>query len=410
MALLGEKGWEIWSAGSPAPRLLPAEANLAQEKIDALALPSRNLLATSHWLIKADASTLRNTMLLELERQGLVNSRQPVDSMDLQILSEEGARCLVAGCMLTTPPTALPKTKAFVSTSDLLPLPQDSLVLWKEGADFVLAATRGNRCIYFEVLPTDSPESSLPSKFLITQLELEEEGISSYFKNITIWCSLTHATLTDIATITGLPISPATRPTPRLGSNYWHIVPKVVAEQKAETNRQSIFIKCFLVAVFFYLIVAGIYVKQYYDLQAERDALKVKLVSTGKQALEFQKTSARWEALRPAFDPSQFLLEKLLAIKSAVTDENTHLISLEITPVKVTASHTLKVDISAIPLPTKITIRGEASSARLAYTFFENLKGNPTLSGYSWIMPEPKILPNNYAQFQVEGSPGGTSK
>jgi|GEM_PF-4614077 len=415
MALSGDKGWEVWSSGSNTPRLLASEANLLQEKVDALALPSHTLLISSHWLIKADRSTLRNSLLLELERQGLVNPGHPPDSLDFQILCEEGARCLVSACLLPTPPTSIPKAKALVSTADLLPLPEDSLILWREGEDFILAASRGNRCVHLEVLPSQSPESAFPSKFLITQLVLEDAAISSGFKNITIWSPLAPGTLTAITSLTGLTTTATTRPAPRLAGNHWHIIPTVVARQQAQTARQGTFFKWVLLGAFLYAIVAVFYVEQYYALQAELTSLKKKQAATAKEAEEFRKTSARWEVLRPAFDPSEFLLEKLLAIKSSVTDENTHLTSFEITPAKVSHTHSSREHSGSptqatIAFPTKITIRGEASTVRLAYTFLENIKKSPALGSHTWNMPDPKILPSGAAQFQVEGVPGGPAK
>src|SRR6266516_4215813 len=47
----------------------------------------------------------------------------------------------------------------------------------------------------------------------------------------------------------------------------------------------------------------------------------------------------------------------------------------------------------------------EASTAALAYQFIENIKKNPELGVFQFDMAAPRILPNDHAQFRVEGRP-----
>jgi hypothetical protein len=53
----------------------------------------------------------------------------------------------------------------------------------------------------------------------------------------------------------------------------------------------------------------------------------------------------------------------------------------------------------------QISVDGEANTAALAYDFIEKIKKNPELRTFKFDMAAPRILPNNHAQFRLEGKP-----
>jgi hypothetical protein len=53
----------------------------------------------------------------------------------------------------------------------------------------------------------------------------------------------------------------------------------------------------------------------------------------------------------------------------------------------------------------QISIEGEASNAALAYQFGDRVKKNPGLQNFIFDMQAPRILPNDHAQFRLEGKP-----
>jgi hypothetical protein len=50
-----------------------------------------------------------------------------------------------------------------------------------------------------------------------------------------------------------------------------------------------------------------------------------------------------------------------------------------------------------------ISVQGEAPSAALAYQFAEKVKKNPDLQAFTFNLGTPRILPNDHAQFRLEG-------
>ena len=53
----------------------------------------------------------------------------------------------------------------------------------------------------------------------------------------------------------------------------------------------------------------------------------------------------------------------------------------------------------------QISVDGEATSAALVYTFADKVKKNPDMQTFVFEMAAPRILPNDHAQFRLEGKP-----
>jgi hypothetical protein len=95
-------------------------------------------------------------------------------------------------------------------------------------------------------------------------------------------------------------------------------------------------------------------------------------------------TEAKWKALAPAIDTHYYPVEVLLHIFE----------SLPSADVRVTAYN---------QSARQISVDGEANTAALAYQFIDKVKKNPELRAFQFDMAAPRILPNNHAQFRLEG-------
>jgi len=97
-------------------------------------------------------------------------------------------------------------------------------------------------------------------------------------------------------------------------------------------------------------------------------------------------TEARWQALAPAIDlhysPVEILQHLFESLPSA---------DVRITTYNQSAR--------------QISVDGEANTAALAYEFIDKIKKNPDLRTFQFDMAAPRILPNNHAQFRLEGKP-----
>ncbi len=99
-----------------------------------------------------------------------------------------------------------------------------------------------------------------------------------------------------------------------------------------------------------------------------------------------KKTEARWRALAPAIDPHFYPIEVLLHLFESIKSPD----------VQITAYN---------QSARQISVDGEAKTAALAYQFADAVKKNPELATFVFNMAAPRILPNDHAQFRLEGKP-----
>ena len=97
-------------------------------------------------------------------------------------------------------------------------------------------------------------------------------------------------------------------------------------------------------------------------------------------------TEARWKAFAPAIDPHYYPVEILQHLFE----------SLPSVDVRITAYN---------QSARQISVDGEANTAALAYDFIDKIKKNADLRTFQFDMAAPRILPNNHAQFRLEGKP-----
>ena len=112
-----------------------------------------------------------------------------------------------------------------------------------------------------------------------------------------------------------------------------------------------------------------------------------KKISTDAPKTDFVRaTEAKWKALAPAIDPHYYPIEVLLHLFD----------SLPSADVRITTFN---------QSARQISVDGEANSAALAYQFADKVKKNPDLQTFQFELGAPKLLPNDHAQFRLEGKP-----
>ncbi|HEU0209018.1 MAG TPA: hypothetical protein VFQ78_08550 [Candidatus Udaeobacter sp.] len=112
-----------------------------------------------------------------------------------------------------------------------------------------------------------------------------------------------------------------------------------------------------------------------------------RLIAHDAPETEFVRaTEAKWKALAPAIDPHYYPVEILQHLFE----------SLPSADVRITAYN---------QSARQISVDGEANTAALAYDLVEKIKKNPELRVFQFDMAAPRILPNNHAQFRLEGKP-----
>ena len=165
-----------------------------------------------------------------------------------------------------------------------------------------------------------------------------------------------------------------------------NLLPDSWRQRRSELERQARWKKALLRAGLAYaaiLLLFGAYV----GLQRYRVGQLDRLIARDEPTTAFvKKTEATWKALGPAIDPHYYPIEVLLNIYQSLPSPD----------VQITAFN---------QSARQVSVDGEAPTAALAYQFAEAVKKNPELKAFQFDMAAPRILPNEHAQFRLEGKP-----
>ena len=165
-----------------------------------------------------------------------------------------------------------------------------------------------------------------------------------------------------------------------------NLLPESWRQRRAQLAKQKEWRKRLLIAAavyagllllfFAYLIILRLQVRRL-DKRISRDAPRTQFVKT---------TEARWQALAPAIDPHYYPIEIILGLVDSLPSQD----------VRITVFN---------QSARQISVDGEANSAALAYQFAEKVKKHPQLQTFQFELGAPRILPNDHAQFRLEGKP-----
>lgn len=256
-----------------------------------------------------------------------------------------------------------------------------ALIIYREGEKLVSAISENGKLSLARTLDGSGPEQlqrDLPQLALSAELQ----GIDTSFP--TILLDENSATLRDTVervfaqrpSLMGMETPPA--------AVKLDLAPEAWRKQRAALVRQKVWRKRLIwagaayAAVFllFALYVAIIrFQVGRYEKAIERDTPKVEFI---------RSTEADWKGLAPAIDPRYYPIEVLLHLHESLPNPD--------------------VRITVYDQSTRnISVQGEAPSAALAYQMAEKVKKNPDLQAFTFNLGTPRILPNDHAQFRLEG-------
>jgi hypothetical protein len=165
-----------------------------------------------------------------------------------------------------------------------------------------------------------------------------------------------------------------------------NLLPESWRERRAQVVRRGEWRKRILWAGGVYAALLLLFLAVLLVLRLEIGRLGRKIEKDAPRTEFVKMTAARWRALAPAIDPRFYPIELMQHLSE----------SLPSADVRIT-----KFDQSA----RQISVEGEANSAALAYQFADKVKKHPELPMFQFEMAAPKILPNDHAQFRLEGKP-----
>jgi hypothetical protein len=165
----------------------------------------------------------------------------------------------------------------------------------------------------------------------------------------------------------------------------WKLTPNVVGEARRAREARRWQTQALIVGTVLYLGIAGWLIAQWVLSTNCVAALTLWQTTHAQQVAQVRDGRAAWKELDPVVNTQSYPLELLLHVSAAIPSEQLHLTLFETSP-----GH--------------ILVKGEARNVAGAFLFLNKLKTDPYFSGYNLEMGNPRPLPNDLAQFQIEGA------
>ncbi|PYL25839.1 MAG: hypothetical protein DMF37_03870 [Verrucomicrobia bacterium] len=262
--------------------------------------------------------------------------------------------------------------------------PQGNAVLiYPEGETLVYAVTENGKLSLaraFESANGDQLQLELPQ----LRLSAELQGINASVPNVLL--DETYYQLRD--TVQGLLASPAEivgielPPAPV----KLNLLPERWRRRRSQLIRQAEWRKRLLWAGGAYAGLLFLLLAYLGVLRFAIGRLDQRIAHDAPETAFVRATEENWKALAPAIDSRYYPVEILLHLFE----------SLPSSDVRITAYN---------QSARQISVDGEANTAALAYQFIEKIKKNAEMRTFQFDMAAPRILPNDHAQFRLEGKP-----
>ena len=165
-----------------------------------------------------------------------------------------------------------------------------------------------------------------------------------------------------------------------------NLLPESWRARRAQLVRQKEWRKRLLIGAGAYAGLLLLFLAYLLILRFQVNRLDKRIARDAPRTEFVRATEAKWKALAPAIDPHYYPIEVLLHLFD----------SLPSADVRITVFN---------QSARQISVDGEANSAALAYQFADKVKKNPDLQTFQFELGAPKLLPNDHAQFRLEGKP-----
>jgi hypothetical protein len=258
-----------------------------------------------------------------------------------------------------------------------------ALFIYPEGETLVSAVTENGKVSLTRMLETAEP-AQLQTELPQLSLSAELQGITASFSNVLLdeTCYELRDTLQGMFDGNAEIVTVETPP----ASVKLNLLPESWKQKRLQLVRRSEWRKRLTQAGGVYAGVLFLFLTYLVYLRFAVGHLDRVIAHDNPQTEFVRAADANWKALAPALDARYYPVEILLHLFESLPSPD----------VRITAYN---------QSARQISIDGEANSAALAYQFSDKVKKNPGLQIFRFDMAAPRILPNDHAQFRLEGKP-----
>ena len=259
----------------------------------------------------------------------------------------------------------------------------NALLIYPEGETLVSAVTENGKVSLTRTLESVKQEQ-LQIELPQLRLSAELQGINASFPNVLLdeSCYQLRDTVQGILAspteIVGVELPPA--------PVKLNLLPESWRQRRSQLTRQAEWRKRVVWAGGAYAALFLLLLAYLGFMRAVIGSLDRRIARDAPQTEFVRVAEANWKALAPAIDSHYYPVEILLHLFE----------SLPSSDVRITAYN---------QSARQVSVDGEANTAALAYQFIDKIKKNPELRVFQFDMAAPRILPDDHAQFRVEGKP-----
>ena len=383
-------GWQSWSFANGVARLVETVKEPRMAKVERgtiMALPVGQVYCVPIWLATRDESLMRDMVLIQLERRGIKSDSSASMTIQYSVVAHRESETLV---LVAVVPSSFPASLCmeqvgrFELSSRLFPIPSNHVAVWKEGDQWVLAIMREGQLAYTQALCLRKISAENMHEIRCVLLELQAQGVVTQLEGIRAFGDIDPREAQYLGEGLKLPCQVERRPAPQLPSVRWDLMPRSVVDAHAQRRERNQKRWVLIAVVLIYLAMVGVLVVKTVLLARQKQQWAEKIAASADEVDKLRVTARRWKALEPSINPNFYPLEVFYRCLQNLPSQGVRLTRFD-----------ASVD--------KILDMGEAESAPSAFAFAEAVKKNPELAAFRWQMPQPRLLPNNSAQFQLEG-------
>lgn len=384
----GPESWERWEAGDAVIQAStsPDPGVWKDTEGGIIALPLRHALAIPLWLPAGEDRL--SVAGLELEMRGV---KKPDDHIPLEfcdVATVDGRSLSLAFIGSSHLPDGLihPRAAAYEVRARLLPMQDNAVHFWKELGDWCFGLTHGPALVYAQSMGTPLLDAEAGAEIRRILWRLQSESVLTTAPVTRVWLTRPSAGEREAIakalpgfTDREIPDAPPSLPESRID-----LAPsQVQAARKARHSRgrlARIGMLAGCVYAIFLLFLIGRHVSGMLEIRKSEGVL----AGQQEQMTDLMAISSRWNVMRPALDPTFYGLDLLFICAQMLPEKDVRLTAF------------------ALNGP-RLQLSGEARTVPLAFEYIDRIKKNPDLVMYRWEAPQPTVLPNNSASFQIVG-------
>ena len=181
---------------------------------------------------------------------------------------------------------------------------------------------------------------------------------------------------------------------PRLSASPWDLQPPILTERRMASADQAKKKKYLRAGILAYLGVVVSALAYFLLPYIQLKVLEGKLHAIQGDAEKIREASMAWREAGALVNPKMNAFELLWqASRPLIEKEPGEIEGVRLTAFEYNSKH--------------VFLTGEGKDLEQTEKYFAWVKKEPMLTAYQWNHPQPRLLPNGNAQFQLEGVPLG---